>query len=78
MFGLGMPEVIVILLIVLIVFGVGKLPEIGAGLGKAIRGFKKGMSEDLDQSDRPSDRTHNHSSHDHSKDAPPKPPHASS
>ncbi|MEK6684603.1 MAG: twin-arginine translocase TatA/TatE family subunit [Nitrospirota bacterium] len=45
MFGLGLPEVIVILVIVLIVFGVGKLPDIGSGLGKAIRGFKKGMSE---------------------------------
>jgi sec-independent protein translocase protein TatA len=77
MFGLGMPEVIVILLIVLIVFGVGKLPEIGSGLGKAIRGFKKGMSEDPDQTDRPSDRPHTHAPHDHSNDAP-KPPHASS
>lgn len=45
MFGLGLPEIIIILVIVLIVFGVGKLPEIGSGLGKAIRGFKKGMSE---------------------------------
>ena len=45
MFGLGLPEIIVILVIVLIVFGVGKLPDIGSGLGKAIRGFKKGMSE---------------------------------
>ncbi|MBI3995721.1 MAG: twin-arginine translocase TatA/TatE family subunit [Nitrospirae bacterium] len=45
MFGLGLPEIIVILVLVLIVFGVGKLPEIGSGLGKAIRGFKKGMSE---------------------------------
>jgi sec-independent protein translocase protein TatA len=45
MFGIGMPELIVILLIVLIIFGAGKLPEIGTGLGRAIRGFKKGMSE---------------------------------
>jgi sec-independent protein translocase protein TatA len=45
MFGLGLPEIIIILVIVLVVFGVGKLPEIGSGLGKAIRGFKKGMSE---------------------------------
>ncbi|MBI3610032.1 MAG: twin-arginine translocase TatA/TatE family subunit [Nitrospirae bacterium] len=45
MFGLGLPEIILILVIVLIVFGVGKLPEIGSGLGKAIRGFKKGLSE---------------------------------
>jgi sec-independent protein translocase protein TatA len=79
MFGLGMPELIVILLIVLIVFGVGKLPEIGEGLGKAIRGFKKGVSEEEpDQTDLPSDRTHNHPPHNHSNDATPKPPHAPS
>ena len=34
MFGLGMPEVIIILIIILIVFGAGKLPEIGSGIGK--------------------------------------------
>ncbi|MBI3354252.1 MAG: twin-arginine translocase TatA/TatE family subunit [Nitrospirae bacterium] len=45
MFGLGMPELLVILVIVLLIFGVGKLPEIGANLGKAIKGFKKGMSD---------------------------------
>ena len=45
MFGLGMPELIIILIIVLVVFGVGKLPQIGEGLGKAIRGFRKSLSE---------------------------------
>lgn len=45
MFGIGMPELLLILLIVLIVFGAGKLPEIGVGLGRAIRGFRKGLSE---------------------------------
>ena len=45
MFGIGMPELIVILLIVLVLFGASRLPEIGSGLGKAIRGFKKGLSE---------------------------------
>jgi sec-independent protein translocase protein TatA len=38
--GIGMPELIVILVIVMVVFGTGKLPHIGENLGKAIRNFK--------------------------------------
>ncbi|HET97133.1 MAG TPA: twin-arginine translocase TatA/TatE family subunit [Desulfurivibrio alkaliphilus] len=45
MFGLGMPELIVILVIAFLVFGGKKLPEIGSGLGKAISSFKKGVRE---------------------------------
>jgi len=45
MFGLGMPEIIVILVIALIIFGPGKLPDIGNSIGKAVRGFKKAMEE---------------------------------
>ncbi len=45
MFGLGMPELIIILVIVLVIFGANRLPQLGEGLGKAIRGFKKGMSD---------------------------------
>ena len=48
--GIGMPELIVILVIVLIIFGAGKLPEIGAGLGKGIRNFKKAVQEPVDDS----------------------------
>jgi sec-independent protein translocase protein TatA len=43
---LGTPELIIILVIVIIIFGVGRLPEIGAALGKAIRGFREASSRD--------------------------------
>ena len=50
MFGIGMPELIIILIIILIIFGAGKLPEIGAGIGKGIRNFNSATSE-MDQED---------------------------
>ena len=46
MFGLGIQELLVILVIALVIFGPSKLPQIGSGLGKAIRDFKKGVSGD--------------------------------
>jgi len=45
MFGIGMPELLVLLVIILIIFGAGKLPEIGSALGRGIKNFKKATHE---------------------------------
>lgn len=45
MFGLGFPELIIIMVIILIVFGAGKLPEIGGAIGKGIRSFRRSVKE---------------------------------
>jgi sec-independent protein translocase protein TatA len=45
MFGIGIPELTIILVITLIIFGAGKLPEIGSGLGRGIKNFKKSVAE---------------------------------
>lgn len=46
--GLRMPELIIILLIIIVLFGANKLPQLGAGLGQGIRSFKKAMSDSGD------------------------------
>jgi sec-independent protein translocase protein TatA len=51
MFGLGLQELVIILVIALVIFGPTKLPQIGSGLGKAIRDFKKGVSGDESEED---------------------------
>jgi sec-independent protein translocase protein TatA len=45
MFGLGAQELIIIFAIVFLIFGARKLPEIGTGIGKALKNFKSGMKE---------------------------------
>jgi sec-independent protein translocase protein TatA len=53
MMGLGWQELAIILVIVIVIFGAGKLPEIGSGLGKGIRGFKEesGLGDDKKSTD---------------------------
>ena len=46
MFGLGTQELIIILVLVMIVFGAGKLPQVGSALGKGLRNFKQGMKDE--------------------------------
>jgi sec-independent protein translocase protein TatA len=45
MFGLGMQELVIILVIILVLFGARRLPELASGLGKAIKNFKKATTE---------------------------------
>lgn len=52
MFGIGAPELIVILVIALVVFGPGKLPELGKAVGKTIREFKNATKEITDGFDK--------------------------
>ncbi len=49
--GIGMPELLIILVIVLIIFGANKLPQIGEGIGKGIRNFKKGIKDKKEEID---------------------------
>ena len=46
MFGLGFPEIILILVIVVLIFGTSRIPELGRGLGEGIRNFKKSVKDE--------------------------------
>ena len=50
---IGLPEIILILVIIFIFFGVGKLPQVGEAMGKAIRAFKKSQSGDDENTGKP-------------------------
>ncbi|MFO7766816.1 MAG: twin-arginine translocase TatA/TatE family subunit [Pelovirga sp.] len=67
MFGLGTQELLIILVLVMVVFGAGKLPQVGDALGKGLRNFKKGVSEaeelgfaDLDDKKKPESDSERH------------------
>jgi sec-independent protein translocase protein TatA len=48
----GWPEIVIILVIILIVFGVGKLPQVGGAIGKGLRAFKKGQSGEEEEEEK--------------------------
>ena len=57
-FGLGPPELLLLFLIILVVFGAGKIPQIGSGLGKGIRNFRKAVKgEEGDETPPPPGKT---------------------
>ena len=55
--NIGLPELIIIIVIALVFFGPGKLPEMGSAVGKAIRGFKKSMSDPDNKTDKEPEKT---------------------
>ncbi len=62
MFGLGMPELLLVLVVALILFGSKRLPEIGRSLGQSIAAFKKGLKEGLEDEEKNGDHEASHPS----------------
>lgn len=67
--GIGIPELLIVLVIVLVIFGAGKLPQIGGNIGKAIKNFKSGVKEDEVEADKSKEQieNHNHKAEENSK-----------
>ncbi len=73
MFGLGITEIAVILLILVVIFGARRLPELGAGLGKGIKNFKEGVTgkDEIDVTPTPPQDSEQASKEDPSSTPPP-------
>ena len=55
--NIGLPELLIIVVIALVFFGPGKLPELGSAMGKAIRGFKKSVSDPDNRTEKEPEKT---------------------